>query len=457
MANTKNLGSVFSRFTPTGEAFKKIFEESDNVTLSGDREKKMYEVHFSLPEIAPKDVLYALEEQLRECYSLTYIRLLPKYPQNLFTPEYMGEVYKEAKRVGAVTNGFFDNCKTEISDGVINISVPFSHGGVELLDMGRAGEIVSGIIRSEFSLNYETVIEQSDDYQKYHDEFIARQAQYIKQCGDSAVEYRKRREKEEEERKAKEAAANDAAEAAPILERVDSIFDGSDSVETLADCVYKSGRMTFDTSSAELIWGEEFEADDPTVLRAVRRPMKNCVVLGQIFEASAAEMRGSDKMAITIGITDKDSSVFLKTVMDAEGSETFVKSMKSGMCIAAAGSVRQDKFGEFNVNLKGIKKIKQVIRSDNAPVKRVELHLHTNLSAMDAIPKPEDVVRRAAAWGQKAVAVTDHDECGETHVSAAFDGLADAVDCDEFLGQTVVLFSVSIVSSITIFCHNSSD
>ena len=45
MANTKNLGSVFSRFTPTGEAFKKIFEESDNVTLSGDREKKMYEVH----------------------------------------------------------------------------------------------------------------------------------------------------------------------------------------------------------------------------------------------------------------------------------------------------------------------------------------------------------------------------------------------------------------------------
>ena len=408
MANTKNLGSVFSRFTPTGEAFKKIFEESDNVTLSGDREKKMYEVHFSLPEIAPKDVLYALEEQLRECYSLTYIRLLPKYPQNLFTPEYMGEVYKEAKRVGAVTNGFFDNCKTEISDGVINISVPFSHGGVELLDMGRAGDIVSGIIRSEFSLNYETVIEQSDDYQKYHDEFIARQTQYIKQCGDSAVEYRKRREKEEEERKAKEAAANDAAEAAPILERVDSIFDGSDSVETLADCVYKSGRMTFDTSSAELIWGEEFEADDPTVLRAVRRPMKNCVVLGQIFEASAAEMRGSDKMAITIGITDKDSSVFLKTVMDAEGSEAFVKSMKSGMCIAAAGSVRQDKFGEFNVNLKGIKKIKQVIRSDNAPVKRVELHLHTNLSAMDAIPKPEDVVRRAAAWGQKAVAVTDH-------------------------------------------------
>ena len=46
--------------------------------------------------------------------------------------------------------------------------------------MGRAGDIVSGIIRSEFSLNYETVIEQSDDYQKYHDEFIARKAQYIK-------------------------------------------------------------------------------------------------------------------------------------------------------------------------------------------------------------------------------------------------------------------------------------
>ena len=405
MADTKTLGTIFSRFTPDTESARRIFENSNDARISGDREKKMYEVQFTLPSLETKKALYELEEKLAACYGLAYIRLLPKYPPELFSLDYMGEVYKEAKRVGAVTNGFFDNCKTSIEDGVITISVPFSRGGVELLDLGRAGEIISGIIRSEFGLNYETVIEQSDDYEKSYLEYLEKQAQYLKNYSDDAIAYKRR---SEEEQAKKEAEAKAAEEAAPVLTRVASVFSGSDTVSEIEGGIYKSGLMTFDTNGAELIWGDDFEADDPTALRSINRGMKSCVALGQIFEASAAEVRGSDKMSVTVGITDKDSSVFLKALMGAEESEGFVKSMKSGMCIAACGNVRQDKFGEFNINPKGIKKIKPVIRKDCAETKRVELHLHTNLSSMDAIPKPEDVVKRAAAWGQKAVAITDH-------------------------------------------------
>lgn len=401
----KSLKNIFSRFTPDTQSAQQIFEQSGDAALSGDRERRIYQVKFSLPFIAPKKALYELEDKLCELYGLSLVRLLPKYPAELFSADYMEEVYKEARRVGAVTNGFFDNCKTHIEDGVITVSVPFSMGGVELLDMGRAGEIVSGIIRSEFGLNYETVIEQSDDYQKSYEEYLNRQAEFIKQYNTKAAEERAKYEAAAAKRAEEEKAAEEAA--AP-LERVASLFEGADSVDEIAEGIYKSGRMTFNSDGAEVLWGDDFAVEDPTVLRAVNRNMKYCVVLGQIFSANAAEMRGSENMSVTIGITDKDSSVFLKTTMPAEQSEGFVKSMKSGMCVAACGNVRQDKFGEYNINLKGLKKIKNVIRRDAAEVKRVELHLHTNLSSMDAIPKPEEVVRRAAAWGHKAVAITDH-------------------------------------------------
>ena len=190
----KSLKNIFSRFTPDTQSSQRIFEQSGDAALSGDRERRIYQVQFSLPFIAPKKALYELEDKLCESYGLSLVRLLPKYPEELFSPDYMEEVYKEARRVGAVTNGFFDNCRTHIEDGVITVSVPFSMGGVELLDMGRAGEIISGIIRSEFGLNYETVIEQSDDYQKSYEEYLNRQAEFIKQYNTKAAEERARYE-----------------------------------------------------------------------------------------------------------------------------------------------------------------------------------------------------------------------------------------------------------------------
>ncbi len=403
MASTRTLKTIFSRFTPTDNFAEKIFTNAENAVLSGDKEKKMYQVAFSIPFIIPKKTLYSLEESIAEVYGLNSVKLLPRYPSELFTPDYMPSVYTEAKRIGAVTNGFFDNCKTSIADGLITISIHYSEGGVALLDMGRAGDIISGIIRSEFGLDYEVEIKQSDEYEKYRQEYLEKQAEFIRQYQENAANQRAAYE-------AQLAAQKASAEAAtPQYERVVSLFEGDDTVEHISENVIRSGKLTFNVEGGSLLFGDDdFDASEPTALRSINHPMKSCVALGIIFNATAQELRGSDNMGITIGITDKDSSVFLKLQMPAESAEGFVKSMKSGTPVAAIGPVRQDKSGEYNIHLKSLKKIKRITRQDNAPEKRVELHMHSNLSANDAIALPKEIVSMASSFGHKAVAITDH-------------------------------------------------
>ena len=405
MPEGRSLSDIFKKYIPENGDEREIFASSHDAVISGDREKKMYEVHFSLPFTVSKKVLYKLEENISKIYELSYFRLLPNFPQELFSLDYIGEILIETRRVLSLANGFFDNCQTSLSDGVLTVTVNYSDGGVGLLDTGRAGEMISGIIRSEFGLNIETVINSSDDYEKYREEFLSSQAEYLNALRTGAIEYQARQEAAKVAAKEKEA---EEKENEIKLTHVKSLFEASEKAEEREAGIFKCGRMTFNTNDGEVLYGEDFEADDPTPLRMADRPMKNAVVLGQIFEATSQEMRKSPDMAITVGITDKDASVFLKFIMGAEEAEGFVKSMKTGMCVAANGPLRQDKNGEYYINLKGLKKIKQVIRQDDAPVKRVELHLHTNLSAMDAIPQPKDVVKRAVAWGHRAMAITDH-------------------------------------------------
>ncbi|MBQ7836210.1 MAG: PolC-type DNA polymerase III [Clostridia bacterium] len=403
MAQTRTLKSIFSKFVPSDAFCEKIFANAENAVLSGDREKKMYQVAFSVPFLIPKEKLYTLEESIAELYDLNYVKLLPSYPPELFTPSYMSSVYTETARIGAVAQGFFKDCKTDIQDGVITISINFSEGGVSLMELGKTGDIIAGIIRSEFGLDYEIEIKPSDDYQKYHDEYLERQAAFIQQYREDAV----RRKAEYEANAAAKAAQAEAEEV--HYERVASLFEGSGEAETIAENIIKVGKLTFNIDGGDILYGEgDFDASDPTPLRNIDHPMKSCVALGIIFNATAQEIRGSDKMGVTIGITDKDSSVFLKLQLPAETAEGFVKSMKSGTPVAAIGPVRQDKMGEFNIQLRTLKKIKRIIRQDNAPVKRVELHMHTNLSANDAIAQPKEVVAMAGAFGHKAIAITDH-------------------------------------------------
>ena len=83
--------------------------------------------------------------------------------------------------------------------------------------------------------------------------------------------------------------------------------------------------------------------------------------------------------------------------------------IKKGNTIVCRGDIEYDRYiNEIVLRASAIGTIKKVQVVDNAPEKRVELHLHTNMSAMDGMTSAKELVSRAAAWGHKAIAITDH-------------------------------------------------
>lgn len=137
---------------------------------------------------------------------------------------------------------------------------------------------------------------------------------------------------------------------------------------------------------------------------------RRVVVEGYIFDAEIRELR-SGRSLLTFKVTDYTSSIMVKMFSrDKEDAAQFQR-VKKGMWVKARGSIQNDTFVRDLVMIANdIHEIKPVERKDTAPEneKRVELHLHTPMSQMDAVTPVSALVAQAKKWGHKAIAVTDH-------------------------------------------------
>ncbi len=402
----KTLYERFSRFSPVG-VHKEIFDHARIDGLKLDREHKILETRVELDRIFSKKDIYSLEAALAECYSLSLVRILTKYPSELFTKDYLPEVLAEAARVGTVINGFFRDMEYDVDGHNITIKIPFPKGGIDLLDTAKTSSVIAGILQSEFGETYKVTIDRSEDAGLKYAEYMSRQIAELNSINKSIVEA-------EERRMAQAAVASQPAPAEvkaenPNLKRVQSLFEGEDRVEKGEDGVITSGRMRFDISSPEFVLGREFTAENIIPLRAVKSTGKNVEIVGEVFDVATKETRRGDKLSVTIGITDKDASLFVKTTVATEAADEILGAFSVGKSYLIRGNIKTDTFdNELYMQHVDVAKVKRIRRQDNAEEKRVELHLHTNMSAMDAITKPDEVVKTAAAWGHKAVAITDH-------------------------------------------------
>ncbi|MGN1409833.1 MAG: exonuclease domain-containing protein, partial [Eubacteriales bacterium] len=400
----RTLADIFKKAAPeVSGRQKEIFDSATDIKLKIDREKRIAEASIHLPKLYKKRDIYALETLIKEKYDLSRIMILTHYPTELFTTDYMDEIFTEAARVGVVINGFFDKYELEKKDGGLIIYIPFSHGGITLLDLAKTANVIEGIIMSEFSLPMKIEIKQSIDADKQYAEFVAHQLEKLNSESENIAAEHARLEMEARQSEEKE------TEEKEVLPRVSSLFEGEDSAEVIDGEKIKSGKIVFNVSSPELVYGELFPIENTTPLRSIKNTGKNVIILCEVFDIQEKETRKGDKMMFTIAATDREASIYIKVTVPIEASAETETLFSKGKQYAVRGSIKRDTFdNDLYMQFTDILKISESARKDNSPEKRVELHLHTCMSAMDATIKADDIVKTAHKWGHKAVAITDH-------------------------------------------------
>ena len=153
-----------------------------------------------------------------------------------------------------------------------------------------------------------------------------------------------------------------------------------------------------------------------TMIKGKPKPIRDClpedgevVVWGDVFSLETRESKDGRYSIINFNITDYTSSYPIKVFGEKKKCEDLVENLKDGKTVLVRGSINMDTYMHtYLINARAVTEIEKIEKQDNSPEKRVELHLHTNMSAMDGMTSAKELVSRAAAWGHKAIAITDH-------------------------------------------------
>lgn len=138
---------------------------------------------------------------------------------------------------------------------------------------------------------------------------------------------------------------------------------------------------------------------------------ESVTIQGKVLTLDSRETKNGDKYIVAFDITDFTDSITVKFFPKKEKFDREIKDRLSiGMYLKVQGTIQFDTFSkQLTLMAKDINIAKTpAIRQDNSEIKRVELHLHTQMSNMDAMTNVSELIKRAAYWGHKAIAITDH-------------------------------------------------
>ena len=165
-------------------------------------------------------------------------------------------------------------------------------------------------------------------------------------------------------------------------------------------------------ADSSTFYGKPFKGE-VTSMKDLNLDMGNLIVEGRVFSVEHKELKKRNAWVINFDMTDNHGSVRVNRFMENSEAKPILDNVKFGSVLKVQGRLQVNQFdNELVLKPFAMMPGKMEKRKDLAEgEKRVELHLHTIMSNMDALTSTKDAIKQAADWGHRAIAITDHGCC----------------------------------------------
>lgn len=381
----KTLGEVFdSQF---GIKLPQQISQGELTQLNINKQARLITLAVKFNGLVERNTLFDTEKLITK--TLAYHTVIkPHFPAELFSADYFPQLYAAVRRDIPSINGTLNNAEVRFENNTLTINL--LNGGKTLLDSKGFDKALIKLISEEFNLyisvNYTGTFEVEENSEEYKAAIQDAQEKINRENLQKAAEFYQE-EVETAEKREEKHAENTTVEI--------EVREGKFATPQIIQ------------SSIRPLYGRSIRGKMISI-SSISGDSGRIVVWGDVFDIEKKVTKSGDKNIFTIDITDYTGSTTAK-VFNSIKESAVIDNIKKGDTIVVQGDVEYDKYaGELVVNARSIGTAQKVKVVDNAEKKRVELHMHTNMSQMDAVTSAGDLVNRAYQWGHKAVAITDH-------------------------------------------------
>lgn len=354
--------------------------EVRSLAVSHDHQQMICHVAYQKP--ISLEHLDGLGKEIAQAYGLTRFSIAPRYQMDALTPEYIDLLRQDLCHRMPSATGLLAASRWDFADGHLRISMGDTARGYFSVALRQMQE------RIETETGQRVVVEAVPFAEEQVEKII------------------------ESQHAARNAALKAAMDAMPVAEPMPEKPRKNLKVRPAGENGGYQRPKVEKVADENLILGKLY-TEKPIPIRDALGEFDRVTIKGDVFFVDHREITskktGKEWVKIAFDITDNTNSIRVSKFMAKDQAGDIVSAIKTGMHLIVQGKISFDSYEKESIlEPTAIVKSKKKIRMDNAPEKRVELHLHTNMSAMDGVSDTKDLINRCKAWGWPAMAITDH-------------------------------------------------
>ena len=353
---------------------QEVFRETTVLSLTIHRKEREIVTEIAADAVIPPLYWEKLrKEMMQQLPGVKEVHIFPKYqlmdkePKAVLA-DFWDTISSHVAAQSKVCSGVISDADWDYQDGKMQIFV--KHNMAYYLSQKKLDDAVAKLVQEEtglaMSVQFKNVQSSEEDRARMEQEQRTKTEELLQQI----------------------ASATQAAEQAKVSAEVGAVSEAV---------------------SRGILFGKEFTGT-PVKIVDTKIPGESVIVEGNIFNIEPREIKG-EKYIVSFDITDKSDSTTVKFFVKRSVFDNELKDkIKKDAYLRVQGEVQFDKYAkEINIMAKAIMTAQAPPpRMDTAEEKRVELHLHTQMSSMDGVTPVKTYIKRAIEWGHKAIAITDH-------------------------------------------------